>query len=71
MFGSTSFNMFDENGKYTSDWDSDGTFKGFELKPEELSFKLDDFSSEEEYYAVFAVYDTYNNVYFSDKVKMN
>ena len=71
VFGSTSFNMFDENGKYTSDWDSDGTFKGFELKPEELSFKLDDFSSEEEYYAVFAIYDTYNNVYFSDKVKMN
>ena len=70
-FGSSSYKILDSKGEYNPDWESNGVFKGYEAKIKDLEFELQDLNDGHEYYAVFAIYDTANNVHYSKLVKMN
>lgn len=74
-FGSMSHKLLDENGNFS--WEvyensSNGIFEGVEITIEELEdFKLSSFDDNNNYYAVFRIYDVNNNYYYSKLVKMN
>ena len=57
----------DENGKLIGD----GVITGWEDKPGNFEFKLEQFDDGYDYYAVFYITDTHNNVSYSKLVKMN
>lgn len=68
-FSSSKYRVFNDNGLYTNDWVSNGVVEGLELEIDEFSFELQEFD-EEDYYAIFIIYDTNNQLYYSDIVKM-
>ena len=70
-FGSSSYKILDSKGEYNPDWESNGIFKGYETKLNNLDFEVQDLNDGHEYYAVFAIYDTANNIHYSKLVKMN
>lgn len=69
-FGCTKFKILDENGNYTTDWESNGVIEGIESKIDELDFRIDKLDDGADYYCVFQIYDTTNNSYYSKLVKM-
>ena len=69
-FGSTSYKILDSKGNYNEKWESNGTYKGLEVKIDDVKFKVEDFNNGYNYYAVFIIWDTYNNHYYSKLVKM-
>jgi hypothetical protein len=70
IFGSSSYKILDANGNYTNDWESNGVFKGIEAKVDDFEFALEDYSDKYDYYGIFKIYDTHNNVYYSKLIKM-
>ena len=70
VFGSSSYKILDSNGNYVEKWDSNGVFKGQEIKPKNLEFKLQDYNDGYDYYAVFGIRDVNNNLSYSKLVKM-
>ena len=70
VFGSSSYKILDSNGNYNEKWDSNGIFTGQEIKPANLEFKLQDYNDGYNYYAVFGIRDTNNNLSYSKLVKM-
>ena len=70
VFGSSSYKILDSNGNYVEKWDSNGVFKGQEIKPSNLEFKLQDYNDGYDYYAVFGIRDVNNNLSYSKLVKM-
>ena len=71
VFASSSYKILDDNGNYTSDWVSDGGIKGMEEKVDKVDFKLQNFDDGYDYYCVFYIFDTNNNVSYSKLVKLN
>ena len=71
MIASSSYKILDENGNYTEDWESNGTITGIEGSYDTFSLETEKFDDDSEYYAVFRIYDTNNNYYYSKLVKMN
>ena len=69
-FPTTKYKILDDAGNYTTDWDSKGIFEGYEVKTNQIGFKLQDFSDGNSYSCIFIIYDTDNNVYYSNLVKM-
>lgn len=72
-FGSQRYKLIDENGNYNPNWsnENNGIYRGMELVTDEFKFVKEDFSSDYDYYALFRIWDTSNNDYYSDVVKMN
>ena len=70
VFASSSYKIFDDFGNYTSDWVSDGVIKGMEEKVDKVEFKLQNYDEGYDYYCVFYIYDTNNNVSYSKLVKL-
>jgi len=67
----TGYDILDNDGNYNSDWERNETIEYFYAKFENLSFDLVDFNNgENEYYAVFYIYDVNNNVSFSNLIKI-
>lgn len=64
------YRVLDENGNYKEDWDKKGELFGYEVPIKDLELSIKDFSNYENYYTVFKIYDTNNNVYYSKLVKM-
>ena len=71
VFASSSYKILDDNGNYTSDWVSDGIIKGMEEKVDKVDFKLQNYDEGYDYYCVFYIFDTNNNVSYSKLVKLN
>lgn len=71
VFSSSSYKILDDNGNYTSDWVSDGIIKGMEEKVDKVDFKLQNYDEGYDYYCVFYIFDTNNNVSYSKLVKLN
>ncbi len=71
MFGSSKYKILDDNGNYNENWESNGVFEGFEENIKKIEFKLQSFDDGYDYYAVFIIWDTNNNSYYSKLVKMN
>ena len=70
VFASSSYKILDEFGNYTSDWVSDGVINGMEEKVDKVDFKLQNYDDGYDYYCVFYIYDTNNNVSYSKLVKL-
>lgn len=74
---SSGWQITDEEGFYTGPYDSDGKIRsdgiytGWEDKPGNFEFVLESFDSDDDYYGVFAITDTHNNISYSKLVKMN
>lgn len=69
-FMSSSYDILDENGKYTSAWDNKGNIGIIAIDAKNMEFRkstLDD----GEYYCVFTIYDIYGNKTYSDLVSLN
>lgn len=75
VIGMSSYNIYDEEGNYdpTNMFNrSNGIYEGVEIKIDELeNIQVASFDDENDYYCIFRIYDIYNNVYYSDLVKMN
>ena len=71
-FFNSKYKLFDNNGVYTDNWESAGTYYLTEVSPDEkykLGFtELDD---EYDYYCLFQVYDTQGNVNNTNLIKVN
>lgn len=72
VYGSQRYKLLDENGNYNPNWynDNNGIYQGYEYLIDEFKFVKEDFSSDYDYYALFKIWDTSNNSYFSDVIKM-
>ena len=62
--------MIDNNGKYTSDYESAPILYFHESKIEDLKLVWSSLDKEGEYYYVFTIYDINNNHYDSDLIKI-
>lgn len=69
-FASSDYHIFDENGEFSGEWEKTGEVEGYEIKVEDVEYKLDDFNSSSNYYCVFVIYDTSNNTYYSKLIYM-
>lgn len=72
QFWNMSYKIFDDNGNYTTEWESSGTMSGVEFKIAdgfELEFR--NLDSSKEYYALFHIYDSQGNRYTTNMVKVN
>ena len=71
-FASSHYQIMDSNGKFNEIWTetSNGTIEGLEFPSNDFKFKLTDLNDGYDYYAIFAIYDINNNVYYTDGVKM-
>ena len=73
QFLKMSYNIFDSNGNYTSNWEGSGTITGWEFGINDIkSFEKYDFlQSEDEYYCIFVINDSQGNVSYSQPVLLN
>ena len=69
-YANSRYNIVDENGNFNPNFQSDGIIRGIELNVDEFKYIKEDFDSEYDYYALFRIWDTANNVYHSKLVKM-
>lgn len=69
-FGGVSYKITDENNDYTDNWTNNQSWNGYEIPTSNIAFEYEDFSATDDYYAVFQVWDIYNNSYISKLVKI-
>ena len=73
---SSGWDILDENGDYVGPIvengrvKGDGIITGFEAKPGEFNFKISAFDDDYDYYCVFVITDTHNNVSYSKLIKL-
>ena len=70
-FISSKYKILDENGKYKEDWESAGELRGVEVPVNDIVFIPETFDETKEYYCIFQIFDTANNSYYSNLIKMN
>ena len=72
-FVSSKYKITDDNGNYlqVDDWISNGVIEGISVDRGYYKFELQNFDDGNDYYCVFMIYDTNNNVHYSKLVKMN
>ena len=70
QFLKPSYNIFDENGNYTTEWEGSGIVTGWEFHIADIKgFEKCDFSeSQEEYYCIFIINDSQGNTSYSQPV---
>ena len=70
QFLKPSYNIFDENGNYTTEWEGSGIVTGWEFHIADIKgFEKYDFSeSQEEYYCIFIINDSQENTSYSQPV---
>jgi hypothetical protein len=66
-----SYKILDENGNYTTDWESNSIYTGYESKVGELEMEFTSLSGTGEYYCVFVIQDIYGGVTYSKPIKYN
>ena len=64
------YNILDENGNYTTDWESNRTKYLLEVLPDSYHFELGSLN-DGEYYCLFKIYDGQGNGYYSNLVSIN
>lgn len=73
---SSGWKILDDNGNYTGPIIEngrvvgDGVITGFEEKPGKFKFELSKFDNDADYYCVFLITDTHNNVSYSKLIKL-
>lgn len=66
-----SFNILDENGNFTTDFTSAGVTYGYEAKVGKYELVNTSLDDDKEYYCIFVIKDTKNNVFYSNLVQIN
>ena len=70
--GKTGANMLvDENGNYTSNWESSDSIYYISVEPGKYDLKYSNLDSKGEYYCLFKIYDVKKQVHYSNLVKIN
>lgn len=64
------YKILDENGNYTSNWESSSTKYMFEAPIDKYHFETSSLD-EGDYYCVFVIYDAQNKPYYSNLIKIN
>jgi len=69
---SSAYKILDENGNYNEKWSeaSNGIIKGKYFNTDQFTLVKEDFSSDYNYYVIVQIWDTANNTYFSNVVKI-
>ncbi len=70
-FANSKYKILDENGNYTQNWEGNGVLEGIEEKVGSFHFELADSEDYSDYYGIFVIWDTHNQIYYSKPVKMN
>ena len=68
-FSNLRYNILDENGNYTTGWESSGTIYMEEVKIDKYHFELASLD-DGYYYCVFVVYDIYNRPSYSNLIEI-
>lgn len=71
QYASQKYKILDENGLFNPNYEGNGVYTGLEIPTNGFKYIREDFDSEYDYYAVFKIWDTSNNIYYSKLVKMN
>lgn len=69
-FWNFSYNILDENGNYTPNWESNPVNKGVEIDTKSMEFRKSSLDEENNYYCVFYIKDIKNNTYYSKLIKL-
>lgn len=70
IFGSSSYNVVNQDGTFNENWVSNGVFEGVEAKIGKFELKIQDFNDDYDYYCIFRIFDTNNNSYYSKLIKL-
>jgi hypothetical protein len=71
-FSHRNYRIFDQRGNFTWGWPNTGTLTGFELlTSENFTIELNDIQENENYIAVFYIYDTQGNQHITNPVRIN
>lgn len=71
MFPRYRYKILDENGNYTPNWESNPTKYLVEVQKDKYHFETVSLDDGGEYYCVFAIFDSQNNVYYSNLISIN
>lgn len=62
---SSHYQILDNNGNYTDNWDSNGIIQGYEFKKDEFILEKASLDDNGEYYCIFKIRDIYGKTYYS------
>lgn len=65
------YKMFDENNNYTSDWQSNSTYYGYNEHIDNLELEFTSLKDTGDYYCLFRLYDIYGNMTVSNLIKLD
>lgn len=65
------YNILDENGNYTENWETSKTSHLIEVHPGEYKLKKTSLNNSDEFYVVYKIYDVYGNYHYSNLVKID
>jgi len=72
QFFNSEYKLFDNNGVYTNNWESSGTYYLAEVSSnEKYKVEFTELDDEYDYYCLFQVYDTQGNVNNTNLIKVN
>ncbi|MBR4830605.1 MAG: hypothetical protein IKZ96_02445 [Bacilli bacterium] len=69
-FSKLRYDILDSEGKFTTDWKSNGTLYFWEVKTNNYKIETTSLDSNGDYYCVFAIRDVQNNVYYSNLISI-
>lgn len=62
---SSHYQILDNNGNYTDNWDNNGIIQGYEFKKDEFILEKASLDDNGEYYCIFKIRDIYGKTYYS------
>lgn len=65
------YKIVDENGNYTSNWESSDSIYYISVEPGKYDLKYSNLDSKGEYYCLFKIFDVKKQVHYSNLVKIN
>lgn len=69
-FSNLRYKVLDDNGNYTTEWGRNGTLYFWEVKDNKFHFEVSSLDKSGDYYCVFAIKDTQNNVNYSNLINI-
>ena len=70
QFFNSEYDFFDDNGNYTDDWKSSGTYYITEVKVDDYELEFIDLDDGYDYYCLFTIADTQGNEYNTNLIKV-
>lgn len=70
-FITSDYEIFDQDGNYTENWDNNGVISGPEFSFKNLELSKATLDDNGDYYCIFKITDIYGNTYYSDILNIN